>query len=64
MTCRYCGLATETELGHTTESECIEALEREVMRLKAALKATVRATPSDPLPGTAAKAPEIRLSRA
>lgn len=40
MVCRYCGLPTESDLGHTTETECIEALEREVSRLKAALKLT------------------------
>jgi hypothetical protein len=40
MVCRFCGLATDTDLGHTTEAECIEALEREVARLRAEVKVT------------------------
>lgn len=51
MVCRFCGLPTETDLGHTTETECIEALEREVKRLKAALK---HAPAPDALTGPAA----------
>ena len=41
MVCRFCGLPTENDLGHTTETECIEALEHEVVRLKSALEAIV-----------------------
>jgi hypothetical protein len=54
MVCRYCGLPTESQLGHTTELECIAALEREVLRLKAALRAMPPAERTKP-PATAAE---------